>query len=920
MTAQAPWRWTVWRRWPGRVLLVVAVLALAWTSLGWWLPGVLKPRIERAATEALGVPVTLQHLALQPWTLTVEAGGLQVGTASAPLFKLGQARTQLSLASLWHHAPVLRSISLQAPQLWVQRLEAQRFNFTPVLERLRQPSPTPPSSEPARFALHNIAISDGAVVYEDHVLHTDHRIEALALNVPFLSNLASDIRTEVQPALSARIDGSRFALGGEAQPFAPDRPATLKLDWHGVQLAEWAALVSALLPPDQAPQLQRGQLDTQLQITFQDPSGPTPARLRVQGQLTVQDLQVALPPGSTGQIEARWQRLSVEGLDLAPLEQRYRVGAVTLQGLRAELRREKTPPAPAAKATETPAPQAAASTVHWQVERVGCEDCEVRWHDTAVAPAVQLALAQSHWTLGPLSDDLSQPIQLQLEGRLGGPLKVQASIVPAARRVVAKIDLGGFALAPLQPYFAPYVNLRLVGGQLSAVGDLTLDGPHQRYQGRLAVDGLKTQDSVTGADFVGWRQLAFDGLDLRLPEDRQPGDFDLGRIRLDGLRAVVILHPDAHLNLADVSKKAASENVSVTSPAPGASAPGQRRSTTGAGAGTAAAERPPLRWRAIEIRDGNVHFTDRFIRPNYSAQLTRLKGEISAVDARRPEPARVALTGALDDGAPVRIAGSVNPLAQPLYVDLEGGARGIALTRLSAYAERYVGYTIDKGTLSMTVRYHVEQGKLDAQNQLFLDQFNFGEKVDSPEATSLPVRLAVALLKNRRGEIDVRLPISGTLDDPQFSIGGLLWRAFVNLLTRAATAPFALLAGDDATALDRVDFAPGSPELDDAARKALDKLAQQLEEHPELKLDITGHADPARDAPPPPAGAASAPAAAASAPPPDPTRLKTLADARADRVLTYLATRIDPQRLLLSRSKLETPEGPAGTGVVLELR
>ena len=326
-----------------------------------------------------------------------------------------------------------------------------------------------------------------------------------------------------------------------------------------------------------------------------------------------------------------------------------------------------------------------------------------------------------------------------------------------------------------------------------------------------------------------------------------------------------------------------------------------------------------------------MYFTDNFIRPNYSARLTQLKGEVSALNSERPEPARLSISGALDDGAPLRISGTLHPLGAQLYTDIEASARGIGLTRLSAYSARYAGYTIDKGTLTMTVHYKIDQGKLEAQNQIFLDQFTFGDKVDSPDATSLPVRLAVALLKNGRGEIDIRLPISGTLNDPQFSIGGLVWRAFMNLLTRVVTAPFAFLTGGDGGTPDQVHFAPGSAELDDAARQQLDKLGQSLKDRPGLKIEITGHADPGRDLPPPePPAAASAPppkgakpakADAPKAPPPDPkVVLQTLADARADRVLTHLTSQLDAERLLLTRSTIEPDAEPAGLSVVLKLR
>ena len=180
--------------------------------------------------------------------------------------------------------------------------------------------------------------------------------------------------------------------------------------------------------------------------------------------------------------------------------------------------------------------------------------------------------------------------------------------------------------------------------------------------------------------------------------------------------------------------------------------------------------------------------------------------------------------------------------------DLRGSAQGIELTRLTPYAARYAGYAIEKGTLSMKVQYHVENGQLQAQNQLYLDQLTFGEPVDSPQATKLPVRLAIALLKDRHGVIDVNLPVSGSLDDPQFSIGGIIWRVIANLITKAVTAPFALLSGSHEE-LGYIAFAPGSAELDDAARARLDQLADKLADRPALRLEATGHADPAIDGP-----------------------------------------------------------------------
>jgi hypothetical protein len=224
-----------------------------------------------------------------------------------------------------------------------------------------------------------------------------------------------------------------------------------------------------------------------------------------------------------------------------------------------------------------------------------------------------------------------------------------------------------------------------------------------------------------------------------------------------------------------------------------------------------------LRWQGIKLSKGRIDFTDNFIKPNYSANLTRIEGTISAVASDKPEPATVDVAGAVDDGAPLKITGQLHPLGPRLYTDIQGSAKGIELTRLTPYAARYAGYAIEKGSLSMTVHYKIDGGKLEAQNQIFLDQLTFGEKVDSPDATKLPVLFAVSLLKNRRGEIDIKLPISGSLDDPQFSVGGIIWRVIVNLITKAVMAPFSLLSGGG-DELGFVPFAPGSAELSDGGR------------------------------------------------------------------------------------------------------
>ncbi len=262
-----------------------------------------------------------------------------------------------------------------------------------------------------------------------------------------------------------------------------------------------------------------------------------------------------------------------------------------------------------------------------------------------------------------------------------------------------------------------------------------------------------------------------------------------------------------------------------------------------------AAPRPVIRIGQIEITRGNVNFTDNFIKPNYTANMTGLGGTVTALASDSTDPATLALAGKIDDDAPVDISGRLNPLAPKLFLDIEGRTKGVDLPRLTPYSVKYAGYPIVKGKLSMEVKYKVEDEKLTANNHLFLDQLTFGEKVDSPTATKLPVLLAVSLLTNSRGEIDINLPISGTLNDPKFSVGGIIIQVIINLLTKVVTAPFSLLAAafGGGEELGVVEFTAGSSALAPEQAKRVDTLAKALNDRPALKLDIIGRVDPALD-------------------------------------------------------------------------
>jgi hypothetical protein len=251
----------------------------------------------------------------------------------------------------------------------------------------------------------------------------------------------------------------------------------------------------------------------------------------------------------------------------------------------------------------------------------------------------------------------------------------------------------------------------------------------------------------------------------------------------------------------------------------------------------------------VTFQGGTINFSDRHVKPNYFANLKEVGGRISGLSSEENKFADVDLKGKLEDYAPLEITGKINPLREDLYVDLRADFRDMDMSSLTPYAGRYAGYTIQKGQLSLSLQYLIVKRKLDSQNNFFLDQLTLGDKVESPDATKLPVKLAVALLKNRKGEIKLDVPVTGYIDDPKFRIGRIILKIIVNILAKAATSPFALLGAlfGGGEELGYLEFDYGSSTLHEEGVKKLNTLINALHDRPALKLDIEGHADVERD-------------------------------------------------------------------------
>ncbi|MGE5160028.1 MAG: DUF748 domain-containing protein [Betaproteobacteria bacterium] len=486
---------------------------------------------------------------------------------------------------------------------------------------------------------------------------------------------------------------------------------------------------------------------------------------------------------------------------------------------------------------------------------------DVAIEDEAIEPTVKLRASALAATVKNVVGDGSERAEFAVRTRFGsgGTLGASGNVRWDTLAATVRLDARNLDIAALRPYVAGRLNATLAKAELSGRGTVALAKPPGESPLRLAYNGsarlsnLHALDGAGETDLLKWQVLDLEGVDVKAGEG--PPFVSLGKVTLSDFYARVIVSDKGRLNLVDIVRRegepAAPQDTGAP-PAPdraGGAAPATPAAPESPSTADAA-PRPTIRVGAIEIVRGNVNFTDNFIKPNYTANMTGLGGTVTTLASDSPEPATMNLAGKIDDDAPLEIGGRLNPLAPTLFLDIEGRTKGVDLPRLTPYAVKYAGYPITKGKLSMDVKYKIEDQKLQASNHLFLDQLTFGEKVDSPTATKLPVLLAVSLLTNTRGEIDINLPISGSLDDPKFSVGGIIVQVIVNLLTKVITAPFAVLAAafGGGEELGYVEFAPGAATLGEAQVKRLDVLAKALNDRPALRLDIIGRADPATDA------------------------------------------------------------------------
>lgn len=880
--APIPIRWKHW-------LAGAAIILALYTAAGFWLvPKVIKDQIPKLGQTELARQATVGEVRFNPYTLRLEVQDLRLTEADgAELFAVGTLAVELQWRSLIRRAWSFSEIQIASPNVNLVIAPDGKFNLAELLATLeRRPHDASTDARLPRLIIERFALEHGKVALHDRQAGYTNLFSPINFSLINFSTLEAQSDAYTFSAESVRGGKIRWKGNLSVNPIRGNGELTLE----NASLPQLAVY----LKPYIGANVTDGQLSLTLPYSFSYNESRFEASL-VDAKLTLRDLMLAhenvSPPLTLRAKEVGLQlRLTVEqvaerfklqlanaalslaGVTLAsgsqtPLKlarlgftdgtldlaaRNINVGQVYAEGGELQLTRDHkgqinliamlpAPPAPDPQPAAKPPPTPAS----WRavVQRVALSRFGADIEDQG--SGVKLHVHDLALKLDGVSSDLSQAVKFDaaLALREGGQLSAQGNVVPARGTLQTDLRVQQLALAPLQPLLEKYVKLKIAGGKVSTQGRLTTGtgsakSPGLRYVGRTDITGLILNEE-DGDLFAAWKSVEA----KQLTVSTNPNRLDISELRIVEPNAKLIIESDRSFNAARLLVQPSNTNPPAAAAA--ASAPAVTPTTA-----QSAPDPFPVRIPRLRFENAKLDFTDLSLRPPFAAKIHELSGLVTGLSSDRDSRSQIELDGRVDEFGLARIRGELNPFVPSSNTDINVVFKNVDMVSTSPYSAKFAGYKIAAGKISLDLQYKLRNNQLEGVNQIVLDKLTLGERVDSPDALKLPLELALAILKDSDGRIDLNLPVSGDLSDPQFSYGALIWKAIGNVLTKIVTAPFRALGnlfGFSGDKLEAIDFDPGSDKLLPPEREKLQQVAKVLSKRAQLKLSVPGQYSEAAD-------------------------------------------------------------------------
>lgn len=856
-----------WKRW----LAATAGFLAAYTATGFWLvPALIKDQIPKIGTTELARQASIGEVRFNPYTLRLQAQDLRLLEADgAPLFGLGQLDVEFQWKSLIRRAWSFAEISVKSPSVNLTIAPDGRFNLAELLATLAsKPQEAPTDSALPRLIVERFAMEQGVVAMDDR--QAGYRNSLTPINFT-LNNFNTLPDQDGTYSFSAESElGGKLRWTGDMS-VNPIRGSG-ELSLQGASLSELAVYLKRHTDVS----LTAGRLDATLPFKFAYDAGKFNAEI-APARLALRDLAVSMTPlkVSADKLELQLQlsakqagsdfKLTIDEATLSMADLAFASGAQTpfklsslgfskgaldlaartatlgrvyAQGGQIQLTRDRTGkltildllpkfkasgPVAAAPVSSSGAPWVAIA------KRVELSQFGAEIEDQGTG--VKVHLQDIALKLDNASSDLTQAVKFEagLGVREGGQLSAQGSVVPANGNLQSAVKVQQLALAPLQPLLSQYLKLKLAGGSVSAQGQLTTGSgqaksPALHYAGDFDIAALVLKEE-SGEPFAQWKSVGA----RKLTASVAPNLLDIPELRVVQAHAKLMIENDRSLNAARLLVQPSEAEKSQAS--------------TPAKSGNAQKDPFPVRIGRLRILNANLDFEDLSLRPQFGAKIYELDGVITGLSSSQDSRSQIELDGRVDEFGLARIRGELNPFAPRDNTDISVVFKNVDMVSASPYSMKFAGYRIAEGKISLDLQYKVRNSQLEGANKIVIDKLTLGERIDSPDALQIPLELAIAILKDSDGRIDLGLPITGNMDDPQFSYGAIVWKAIGNVLTKIVTAPFRALGslfGLSGEKMEAIEFDPGSAKLQPPEREKLNQLTQVLAKRPQLKLTLPG--------------------------------------------------------------------------------
>jgi len=843
------------------VLGVMVGLFVLYTALGYWaVPWAITNKLPPMLTEELNRPVSIQEAAFNPFLFKLKVKGFAIQEADgSPLAGFDELFVDFeALSSVSKRAYTFAQIQLLLPYgLAIVRPDGS-LNLADLGKFSEEDSstdedPTPDASSEEAAGLppvfiQNFEIHQGMFEFQDTSLPTPFVAHIVPINYT-LEHLSTEKGHANPYSLSAeRGEGEKITWEGTLtlDPFESEG----NLYFENLRLQRLWAYVQDRFQA----QIPQGFLTVKGRYHVSTTNRGVDL-LVDGGNVTVRDLQIEEKGKNDPLITIPIFEVTNVSVDV--LKKDVNISAIKARDARLigwvnedGTMNYQTLFAPVGSATDYPAtvspaaaePESVKAEAPWtvMVEDVDLDNFTIDVEDRQPATSVRLLFESLDFHTSQVSSTLAQhlPIDLSFHLNQTGKAVLKGTVAIESLSVQLAVSLADIALKPFHPYLAPFVQFDVGSGALTLTGQTHYQNasktePMVTFVGSLGVSNLALVDPNSSQSFLQWDVLALKDLALTV----EPTSIKFQEVAL--IKPAVVLSID----------RDGSSNVKrLLSP------PGQldEQPTEEEGRATEETSAPPLPVQIETVRIDNLQLQliDRSITPNVATRIEEFSGTIKGLSSEQLAKADVDLAGKIDRYAPFRIQGQINPLSEDAYTDVRVVFENLNLTTISPYSGKYAGYPITKGKLSLDLAYKLSKKELVGENKVLVDQITMGSQVESPDATSLPIPLALALLKDGKGQIDIDLPVRGNLDDPDFSYGGIIWNALGNLITKIATSPFSIvggLVGGNSEDLQFVAFPAGANELPPPEQEKLTALGKALAERPGLRLDISGAADSSVD-------------------------------------------------------------------------